>query len=187
MRSKTLWKDVVYEDNIRGINLLDIENFAHKWREKSPGKVVSNRGGWQSENYINMATRFAELEANYVQKCDELDKLIACINKKFRWHRVSIDELWFNINQVNSYNVIHDHLGAKYSGVIYLNSTEQMGNIVFVKNTNLNHMSSHEIDMYTSEYPSVTGKMYIFSGSVPHYVKINSTLNDRISLSFNLN
>ena len=175
MRSKTLWKDVVYEDNIRGINLLDIANFAYRWREISPGKVVSNRGGWQSENYLR-----------HFHKCDELDKLITCINKKFRWHRVLIDELWFNINQANSHNVTHDHLGAKYSGVVYLNSTEQMGNIVFVKNTKLHHMSSDEIDMYTSEYPSVTGKMYVFPASVPHYVKINSTLNDRVSLSFNL-
>ena len=34
-----------------------------------------------------------------------------------------------------------------------------MGNIVFVKNTKLHHMSSDKIDMYTSEYPSVTGKI----------------------------
>ena len=175
MKTKILWKDIVYEDTIRGINFSKIIDFAYAWKEKSPGRFVSNVGGWQSEDYLRHSF-----------KCNELDTLIQCINKKFKRYKVSIDELWININQTNSFNEIHDHLGTTLSGVVYLNATEEMGNIVFLKNTNLQYMSPNEVEMYSVEYPSITRKMYVFSASIPHYVIKNTTLTDRISVSFNL-
>lgn len=36
------------------------------------------------------------------------------------------------------------------------------------------------------EYPANTGTMYVFSSSIPHFVKKNNMEQDRVSISFNL-
>jgi len=184
MWKKTLWKDYLYEGRIRRIDYPSILKFVYEWKSECPGKVVSNMGGWQSHCYLNSG-----------RKCNELDKVISIINKKFKYRHIKfgkkliISELWININANGSYNTVHDHLGGPFlSGVLYLNARNDMGNIIFAKTHNIRflYQTSEDKKMYISEHTPHTGKMLIFSASLPHFVETNNSLEDRVSLSFNL-
>jgi len=182
IKKKTLWKDYLYEDKIKRINLSSIIDFSYEWKSTCPGRVISNNGGWQSHCYLKSG-----------KTCNELDKFISIVEKKFKYQhmrfgkRLFIDALWININGNGSSNRIHDHLGGPFlSGVFYLNAKNNMGNIVFLKTHNISWMTVDDINMYSLELPANTEKMYVFSASLPHFVKENNTMEDRISLSFNM-
>ena len=94
---------VLEVDNFRDIDQ-QLINFAYKCRKESPGRIVSNVGGWQS----------------HVMGVDDdpIDRVLldTIINLPIKSTSAKITK-WININSPGSFNSTHVHSGSHLSGV----------------------------------------------------------------------
>ena len=103
---------------------------------------------------------------------------------------------WITLNRPGSYLTTHVHSNCLLSGVLWIDTPPDSGDIVF---TNSNSWYCPEVfdDIDSSIrnnfnsvaayfYPPVEGKMIIFPGYLPHCVKENKSEKNRISITFNL-
>ena len=181
------------------IHRLGINNFndyknklveeAYQERNEDPkGRRISNRGGWQSD----------QIE---VQQCksETLKKLIIDSLSGFQpmSEKVSMYvEGWTNINEPGNFNVRHNHPRSDLSGVLWIKTPKNSGNIVFTSPHFFNRYQ--EIDSYTDEFKYNSnsyisyyfipkeGHILIFPSFLEHEVEINKSDEDRISYSFNI-
>jgi uncharacterized protein (TIGR02466 family) len=92
-----------------------------------------------------------------------------------------INNMWINYSPPGAYNVLHHHPHANISGVFYLKAEENSGAIVFP------HPFPHELSASRSHrvYPEPNTGLLFYSG-LQHYVDVNHSDADRISVSFNI-
>ena len=83
---------------------------------------------------------------------------------------------WFNIAKPGESTGVHDHSSqARVSGVFYLKTSENSGNIFF-------RVPDHpDFELECSE-----GSVILFPSCLSHGVQVNRSQKDRISLAFNL-
>ena len=79
---------------------------------------------------------------------------------------------------------------ALLSGVYYVKSVEEQGNIFFERSDGAEYfLPKVETHNYfngsATSYKAITGALYIFPGWLKHSVQPNRTEEDRISISFN--
>ena len=157
----------------------------YKERDNNPeGRIISNRGGWQSKCFTNDDKIFSII--------GEIICELSVLNDGTNFNM----ECWFNINKKGSYNNKHVHPNSDLSGVLWLKTPMNCGNIVFGSPHNFS--SYTEIKSYTQEFKDDTGctcsyffnpiegKMLIFPSSLEHEVEQNKSNEDRISVSFNI-
>ena len=89
-----------------------------------------------------------------------------------------------------THNHLHNHAGSILSGVYYVNSTPEQGNIFFERSDNAEYFLPpvEKPNYFTSTattYKAITGALYVFPGWMKHSVQPNTTDKDRISVSFN--
>ena len=177
------------------IHILEYKNFesikdelvehVYKERDNNPeGRVISNRGGWQSRDFVKD------------------DKILSLIGKIF-YELPTVNKnlifslgCWFNINKKGSYNTKHVHANSDFSGVFWLKTPNNCGNIVFESPHNFS--SYMEMQSYTEKFKHdsgftynhsfkpTEGKILIFPSSLQHSVEINESDEARISVSFNI-
>ena len=97
---------------------------------------------------------------------------------------------WANIFSPGGYAAVHHHGKAPISGLVYLSSIPGQGNIEFTNPMELVISTLPYLGDRTKVYKeveSLTGKIILFPGYLPHRVLVNNTDSDRISLAFNLN
>jgi uncharacterized protein (TIGR02466 family) len=103
---------------------------------------------------------------------------------------------WLQYNQPNSYFVRHDHYGALTSGVVYLQTAPNCGDLMFhnplearrVTNTFFDRVK-HEDNEYNFNHVTntpVKGEMIMFESWLPHSVGKNLSNENRIAISFNI-
>ena len=181
------------------IHSLGINNFdeykdrlikeTYQERDEDPiGRKISNYGGWQS-NQIN------------IQECksETLKKVIIDSLSEVRsiFKNVSIViEGWKNINAPGNFNVKHDHPKSNLSGVLWIKTPKNSGNLVFTSPQLFNKFQ--ELNYYTDEFkydtksymtyyfPPTEGRILLFPSSLEHEVEENKSNEDRISYSFNI-
>ena len=181
------------------IHSLGINNFdeykdrlikeTYQERDEDPiGRKISNYGGWQS-NQIN------------IQECksETLKKVIIDSLSEVRsiFKNVSIIiEGWKNINAPGNFNVKHDHPKSNLSGVLWIKTPKNSGNLVFTSPQLFNKFQ--ELNYYTDEFkydtksymtyyfPPTEGRILLFPSSLEHEVEENKSNEDRISYSFNI-
>ena len=101
---------------------------------------------------------------------------------------------WININEYKDYNITHKHPGALISGVYYVKTPKDCGNIIF---EHPSESFQSEWRMTPSDYnnynsgtwwlPSEENNLYLFPSWLKHRVEPNLNKNEnRISISFNL-
>ncbi len=168
-------------------NKLVEETYQEK-NEDPKGRKISNRGGWQSD----------QIE---IQQCksETLKKIITDSLSNFEpmSEKVSMFvEGWKNINEPGNFNVRHNHPRSDLSGVLWIKTPKNSGNIVFTSPHFFNRYQ--EIDSYTDEFKYNSnsyisyyfipkeGHILIFPSFLEHEVEINKSDEDRISYSFNI-
>jgi len=179
------------------INKLNIDNndlikYCYKIKESTQSRFVSNEGGWQSDDLNLQDTELQpfieELKNNiisYINQCG--------FKKDLKYKLVN---MWININGYKDYNRPHIHPGCLFSGVYYLKTPENCGDIVFKHSANslqydwkkdlLKEVMSNNCNDWF--LPVQKGKMFIFPSWLYHYVMPNlNEKEDRISLAFNIN
>ncbi len=166
-----------------------IETYCREKKRQSAGRVVSNGGGWQSDD-LDMATpELAELLAQVQARLDE-------VHRAFEFNpamRQVITQAWININQKGHFNYSHDHPGSLFSAVYYVNGGPDKGELEFktpitphtytISNeivSNFNSFTGHAMVI-----PPVTGDLLIFPAWILHRVNMSRSDDARISIAFN--
>lgn len=185
-----IWSDLQFGEKI---NNEEIKQFVYSYMKNIPdGSKKSNYGGYQSY----------DLPPNNVP--ESFRHLISCVTNSinqvadyYRYHPLVIANTWFNVNPINTYNLLHTHPQSILSGAYYVQcesdtDDEMSGRLFFERSDGgENHIqpeSMKEINMRNGMSFSAkvqTGSLYIFHSWIPHHVSINKKNYDRISISFN--
>lgn len=166
-----------------------LEKYCLETKKRSSGRVISNGGGWQSENLDIATSELAELYTEVGKRLNEVH-----ISFEFnRSLRQVITESWININQRGHFNYSHDHPGSLFSAVYYVKGGPDKGALEFkspiVPHTytisndliqNFNAFTGHAMVI-----PPVTGDLLIFPSWLLHRVNMSHSDEDRISIAFN--
>ena len=144
----------------------------------------SNYGGWQSDTFETVHKNFKDLFKKISSNVKEVEKKLSLLKE------LRLNNLWYNVNDLGSFNRPHEHGGAVVSGVYYVSIPKNSGSIVFL-NTNLDLYYKHNIKNY-NKYNSSTWKIepeenkcILFPSYLVHYVEPNLSNKERISISFN--
>ena len=157
-------------------------------KKDKKGRAVSNRGGWQSQLFVEPNKYNKEIFKTITKSVSEVMKVLN-FNKNLK-----LDGYWYNINKKCSFNKPHAHAGndTVISGVLYIKTPKDCGNIVFNRNDPLSPLlydsNVNDYNEYTSSNFTIIPKekrFVLFPSSLKHYVEPNLSNQERISISFN--
>ena len=172
------------------LNVKKLESFCNKYQHENTGKVLSNRGGYHSNDLpldnVSLQPLVKEIETH----SSKFAKTFFSKNKQI------LNNMWFNINLYKDYNVIHHHAGDDISGVYYIKTPNECGNIVFehpIKDLLnyylLNVENRVEVNNYTAGtwwMPAEVNMLYLFPAWLNHLVEENKNkTEERIAIAFN--
>ena len=163
-------------------------DYAYDCKKKdSKGVSISNRGGWQSEGF------------EIINEDDILQLfLINCLSN-FPFIKESVKlrgYAWININKPGDYNINHVHPTNHLSGVLWIKTPKNCGDIIF--DSPYEFQAYQEIESYSNEFKDsfnidhnyyfnqTEGRMIVFPAHLSHHVQENKSSEDRISVSFNI-
>jgi len=167
----------------------EIEKYAYEVKASTNSVKRSNYRGWQS-SILTMPNDQITLLADAIEKrLNNIKNELGYIKNS----KILLNHLWLNINHTGSFNRPHHHPDCDFSGVYYVKTPAECGQIV------LQHPSSvqayvlrdeliEDFTDYTSSTCTVaaeTGKLLMFPSWVEHYVEPNCSDEDRISIAFN--
>tara|TARA_Y100000592_G_scaffold86844_1_gene140652 strand:- start:694 stop:1269 length:576 start_codon:yes stop_codon:yes gene_type:complete len=185
-----LFKTPLYFEDLK-LDTKSMKKYIMSIREKNDSVKKSNIGGWQSDNLegehpplnnlFNGIEKHANIFANEIGLKDGL----------------RISNGWININYYKDYNVDHIHGHCMMSGVYYIETPKDCGNIEFsAGDTDLRSLTwsekrTKEENSFTVPrwwMPAIQNRLYLFPNWLTHRVRPNlNPKKERISISFNLN
>lgn len=171
------------------LDVKSIENFCMEHQISSEGRAKSNIGGYQSKDL--------DIENKYLKPLvDEIKKYSKIMAED---HTLDTEcdrvDMWFNINGYKDYNMAHNHPASVYSGVYYVKTPLDCGNIVFehpaldvigYANNNLMFKKWNSRTAAIWRKVPVENTMFLFPSWLKHGVEPNLSKEKRISISFNL-
>src|SRR3954467_9775618 len=172
-----------------GLDNEKLEKFCLERKKASAGRVVSNGGGWQSDNLDIAMPELAELFAEVGKRLDE-------VHRAFEFNpstRQVITEAWININQKGHFNYSHDHPGSLFSAVYYVKGGADKGApdlkppIPAPPYTISSEMvgSFNAFTGHAMVIPPVTGDLLIFPSWLLHGRYVSQSEEARIRIAFN--
>ena len=180
-----LFKIGIYREHLT-LDNKELEKYCHDMKQEQDGVSISNQGGFHSENLNENHWEIKELIKYITSYANVYSEQIA-------YGKVELCNIWCNINSYKDYNQLHCHPDAKVSGVYYVKTPDECGEIEFhnpayhvLQQANLSRPNNH----YTSLFwwmPAVEGALYLFPSWLMHSVRPNMNKDEeRISFSFNL-
>jgi uncharacterized protein (TIGR02466 family) len=184
---KNLFEVPFYEAEL-AIDCMQIYDWVNEYKEINPSVNNSNRGGYHSPDLegeipkLNILLKEFERHAN---------RFAESLNSK----PLVLGNVWFNENGYMNYNDYHIHSGCVLSGVWYLATPEDCGNLIFYhprrellsvdwNNTSMNGYNTMNSYSYSLK-PSVN-RLVLFPSWLEHSVEPNlNPTKKRISFSFN--
>ena len=191
-----IFKVPVYSTKLN-LDIKKLQSFCNEYQQKDTGKTLSNVGGYHSNDLpLN------KLKWPLGESLHPLIKEIGIHSSKFAKEFINNNEqvlsnMWINMGLYKDANKTHNHPGADISGVYYVKTPDDCGNIVFehpaldVLNYYLddNNTIIEEFNAYNSPTwwkPAVENRLYLFPGWLKHYVEPNlNKTEERVSISFN--
>ena len=185
MHTEMWFPSVIWSSMLHSVKNDEIKRWAYEKQKQDKGRIISNYGGWQS---------------NDIKKGEhlEIDKLINIVTleideccRQTGLPQLEIQNIWLNINPSNAYNHLHRHTGCVLSGCYYVDAKPEQGNIQFERADNADcflpatPVKNTYFTSTRATYASKTGGLYIFPSWLRHSVEGNKTLSDRISIAFN--
>ena len=189
-RTNIIFPVPIHQFDVNGFSEIQDEliDLAYKMREKDPvGHVISNRRGWQSSCF------------SIDKEDDMLQKFLTNCLAEFPYIKKSVRlfvTAWVNINPPNAFNLKHNHPTSDLSGVLWIKSQKDSGNIVFESPRSF--ATHQEIECYREDFKEnnnyfhsfhfnpVAGRLLVFPSHLDHHVNFNESQEDRISVSFNI-
>lgn len=150
------------------------------------GMVASNVLGWHSRGNLfdlEEVKPFQELVTAAIAECA----------KALGYSQVPIRpaNCWANVNPKYASNKIHDHANCLFSGVYYLQTPENCGNLMFYDPRDARTFYKPAVQNFTAytadavAHKAEAGLLLIFPSWLRHGVESNLSEIDRISVSFN--
>ena len=175
-------------------NLEALATYANiQMAKDSDGIVKSNVGGWHSKNLDLRDATITRTLRKLGQHINQFIDFYKVDREKYNWE---FSESWFITNRKGDYNVSHVHPNSFLSGVFYLKTYEDAGDLVFhhhAKNIDYHKQPKDafkENVNYNSDYWRVTpedGDLIVFPSFLTHSVEENKNDFQRMVLSFNIN
>lgn len=175
----------VWECPVSGIDNDEIKQYCLKVRDKKPGVVISNRGGWHSNELL------FPVPDSLQSLIDDMTVFVNDVCYRYTGTQLKFGNMWININGHHDYNLLHDHQKSILSGVYYVDvPDENMGNLVlhrgdnaefFLKDVNEPTMAN----ALNCTKPPKTSTFYLFPSWIKHHVERNESQKERISIAFN--
>jgi len=180
-----IFPNYIWECYIPEIDNKIIKNYCLNLRDKSPGIIRSNAGGWHSPDLTKPVPD--EIENLFEGLTEFVNK--AC-SQKTGLSSLILGNAWVIINKQFDYNKPHDHKGSILSGVYYVDVPDNnMGDLIFNRDDKAEfYIKDPTISSFTNFTHSIkplTSKFVIFPSWLTHYVERNESLKERISISFN--
>ena len=185
---KDIFRISIYENKLN-INNSKLIKYILNLKKQSKGVNKTNITGWQSNNLNLTESIFKELN-NEIS-----NNFLKYINQIPLKNDFKISSMWANVNSYKDYNVAHDHGSSVISGVFYIKTPKQCGNIFFKHPfsqiiNNVWYGSVKENSYYNStsfKIEPVENKLILFPGWLEHGVESNLNKKEpRISISFNI-
>lgn len=178
----TLFSTSIYIGKYVG-NIDELSLECKREKSQSSGRVCSNIGGWQSEDF----------DGKKIQKFIE-NQLQESAQEWGIYDSLTVGNYWYNINTSKDQNHPHTHPGSILSGIIYLNCPLNCSPVIFLNPNHLlissyiNSLSNLSFNSYLGlhyiKQPN-NGDLIIFPSWLEHYVPVGNYEGERVSLSFN--
>ena len=161
------------------------------WKKRDEkGIIRSNSLGWHSAVDMHNRKEYNPLTKELFKMQHEIFEAEGYSKKT----EPVCDNMWANVNLKYSHNKNHVHPGAQWSGVYYIQTPKDCGNIIFypphidVLQANWYNEEKNSLYNYSNFWmPSITNRLYLFPNWLRHGVESNMNKDEeRISLSFNI-
>jgi uncharacterized protein (TIGR02466 family) len=189
---ETIFANWISYENL-SLDNKSIEEFCHKKRIEDPiGRVVSNKGGWQSNDLYIKNDELKELMNIIIDRTRNLAENFSYSNT----NDLKIDNYWININKsANDYNIKHRHPKTVIVAIYYVKVPKNSGEIVlhtpiqdydkFIFENMMKKYNAYNSSTYS--YIPKTGDLILFPAWLYHSVLPNQSGEERISIAFNNN
>ena len=165
-----------------------LENKIIEWsKQDQEGVSKTNVNGWHSKTDMHTRNEYRPL-------FDELFKMqFEIYNEEHLSSEPRLGNMWANINYTDSFNKPHIHPNALFSGVYYVKSPENSGELVFydprpgiqtIKPNNKKGELPKHLWREVRIKPKA-GRIIMFPSWLWHCVEPNQSKDTRISVSFN--
>lgn len=179
--------DIIFADFIHSVELDvcegSVASAAKELQRLDEGRVVSNRGGYQSSLYMSsddcgvsavheMLSESREYVREFLEYHYGLDV------KEYCW--------WANVNALGDFNLPHNHAKTDLCAVYFAKAPEGSGRLVLERNDGASYSNLYNnIDCGRSlRITPEEGRLYIFPGHLWHWVEPSES-TERISFAIN--
>ena len=168
----------------QGVNDKEMLEYFENEIKKTSGNKSLN---WQSSPELHENTIFKSLVNNIM----EATKLACDAIKLDTSYKLEITNMWGNVLQQNECHPPHTHSNNFLSGVFYIDADNTSGitfqdprpgaNVILPRKK-FDHMNNASL----LHYKSKTNRIMMFPSWLVHWVPINLSTNNRISISWNI-
>jgi uncharacterized protein (TIGR02466 family) len=155
-------------------------------KESDPGRLASNVLGWHCQGNL--------FDLEDLKPFQEIvDGAIAEVAQAMGYGNVPIRaaNCWANVNPQYASNKIHDHANCLFSGVYYVKTPKDCGNLMFYDPRTARTFYKPLVKEFTAftadavAHAAEAGLLLIFPSWLRHGVEPNLSQEERISVSFN--
>jgi len=181
MFSKPLYSKILNIDTEKIISMYDSGKHATKFHDASESSTA------QSSNclYVLEEKRFKSLKDELMKEFYLFASDVMRYSNKFE-----ITTSWFTKSITGQSSNSHNHNNCMYSAVLYLQTSENCGNIIFTSSDDKRYnLVKNDYNLYNSTewgVKPVDGLLVIFPSEVHHSITENKSDTTRYSLAFNL-
>lgn len=183
-----LFPTVLYEDHI------DVKpEYMEAAKEFNYERMESANGWYTRDKYVLNNNKLKELKTSIIEN---VERYCYGYYKVKTNAKIDILNSWINIHEPNDWGQSHIHGNSILSGVYYMNTPPESGDISFNRPmtasmpfSTMFHMDYSEINMVNCDNYKVTpsqGMLVIFPSWLQHAITRNNTKEDRYSLAFNV-
>ena len=186
--STPIWTSKI--DNYKKINNM-MSNYIYNLKEKDPeGIIKSNLKGWHSKNF-NMKD---EEPKNFIEAIKKnINEAINDMAWDLNNQEVTLSNMWAIINKKGAMNQKHHHSNSDLSAAYYVTAKEGCGDIIFYDprpGKVYKHPISNTPNLLNANNNGVKpepGMLVLFPSYLEHSVDPNTSDDERIVISFNIN
>ena len=162
--------------------------------DKQERKLIepARNGLMSTDNYVLDKKNFYETKQQILKEIEYYKNNILCVKKDIDLY---IQNSWIMFHEANHFSHSHYHLNSFLSGILYIKTPPNSGDIVFHSpsmNSSLLPLINVPFEKY-NEHNSSTwtislkeGQLLLFPSSLLHSVTSNLSFDIRISLAFNV-
>tara|TARA_B100000963_G_C22577755_1_gene649335 strand:- start:556 stop:1170 length:615 start_codon:yes stop_codon:yes gene_type:complete len=170
-----------------------LSDYVYKLKEfDNKGLERSNVSGWHSKPF-DLKDQNSTQHKFFLT----ISRYVFDVFKNYGWKvnpkKIICTEMWAIINKKNNFNLIHTHPNSYLSAAYYVKTPPNCGKFIVEDPLSVSRHNYPIIEKKTSLNEKVVGldveegDLIIFPAYLPHKVGKNTTEEDRIVISFNIN